>query len=279
MFRCLALALALAALSLTDVRAAHAEVRWETNFARATSAARETNRPMLVEFWATWCETCAAMDANVYSDGRVASAMSKVIPVRVDIDREPGISRKYEISGTPTLMLMDAYGNELFRFTGSLSLDRVVQLLGELPADISRINRLSGSLASDRDRFDSVVALGRELRAEGFYVASNRYFARAIRARDTVRGTDARAAILVEMGRNHLDLNAFEEAVRTFDQAMREKPGGQLEPDAMLGSGKALLALGKKEQARRMLEALTTRYKGTPASAEGARLLGGGSGR
>jgi TolA-binding protein len=67
--------------------------------------------------------------------------------------------------------------------------------------------------------------------------------------------------------------------VRTFDQAMREKPGGQLEPDAMLGSAKALLALGKKEQARRMLEALTTRYKGTPASAEGARLLGGGRGR
>src|SRR6476469_8981362 len=96
-----ALVMAFAALSLTGVRAARAEIRWETNLGRATAVARETNRAMLVEFWATWCEVCAAMDANVYADGRVGSAMQKVIPVRVDIDREPGISRKYEIGGTP----------------------------------------------------------------------------------------------------------------------------------------------------------------------------------
>jgi thioredoxin len=271
MFRCLALALAV--LSLTDVRAAHGEIRWEPNLVRATSTALETNRAMLVEFWATWCEVCAAMDATVYSDGRVAGAMSTVIPVRVDIDREPGISRKYEISGTPTLMLMDAYGNELFRFTGSLSVDRVVQLLAELPKEISRINNLAAVLAKNKDRFDALEALGRELRREGFYVGSNRYFTRALRAREAVRGTDVRAEILVEMGGNHLDLKSFDEAARTFDQAMREHPGGRLEADAMLGSAKALLAQGKAEAARRTLQSLTTRHRGTPAAAEAERLL------
>ena len=96
-------------------------------------------------------------------------------------------SRKYEIGGTPTLMLMDVYGNELFRFTGSLTVERVVQLLNELPGDISRINQRAAVLAADKDRFDALDALGRELRAEGFYVASNRYFARALRAREAAR--------------------------------------------------------------------------------------------
>ena len=40
----IALALAFAALTLTDVRAARAEIRWETNLGRATRCARETNR-------------------------------------------------------------------------------------------------------------------------------------------------------------------------------------------------------------------------------------------
>jgi len=263
---------------LAPFGAARAEIRWETNLGRATTMARETNRAMLVEFWATWCEVCAAMDANVYSDRRVAGAMQKVIPVRVDIDREPGISRKYEIAGTPTLMLMDAYGNELFRFTGSLTVERVVQLLGELPADISRINQRSAALAVNKDRFDALEALGRELRTEGFYVASNRYLARALRAREAGRGTEARAGLLVEMGRNHLELKSFDEAARAFDQAMRDTPGGRLEPDAMLGLAKALIFQGKMDQARRTLETLRTRHAGTPAAEEGGRLLGGGSG-
>src|SRR5262245_47758467 len=145
--------LLVSSLMLAPAGAVRAEIRWETNLGRATGVARETNRAMLVEFWATWCEACAAMDANVYSDGRVAAAMQKVIPVRIDIDREPGISRKYEIAGTPTLMLMDAYGNELFRFTGSLTVERVVQLLDELPGEISRINQRSAALAADKNRF------------------------------------------------------------------------------------------------------------------------------
>ena len=156
-------------------------------------------------------------------------------------------------------------------------MERVVQLLDELPADITRINRLSASLATGKDRFDSLDGLARELRAEGFYVASNRYFARAIRAREAARSSDARVAILVEMGRNHLDLRAFEDAARTFDQAIREKPGGRLEPDAMLGSARALIALGKTEQAKRTLEALVTRHKESSAATEAARLLAGGS--
>ena len=270
--------LAFTAFTFGRVNAASGAIRWETSISRATTIARETNQPLLVEFWATWCETCAAMDATVYSDGRVASAMRKVIPVRVDIDREPGISRKYEISGTPTLMLTDAYGNELFRFVGSLPVERVVQLLEELPPDTSRINQLAGMLAKDKDRFDALSALGRELRREGFYVASTRYLTRALRAREAGRGTDVRAGLLLDIGRNQLDLKTYDEALQTFGQAIREKPGSPSEADAMLGSAKALRAQGKAAEARRVLEALAERHRGSAAGEEAARLLADTSG-
>jgi len=87
-----------------------------------------------------------------------------------------------------------------------------------------------------------------------------------------------RAGLLVDIGRNQLDLKAFDDAARTFDLAAREKPGSPWEPDAMLGSAKALRNQGKAAEARRVLEALTKRYKGSAAADEAARLLADTSG-
>ena len=266
------LATALAAL---NVRTAHAEIRWETKLDRASARALETNQPMLLEFWATWCAACAGMDRDVYADARVASAMTKVLPVRVDIDREPGLARKYGISATPTLLLTDSFGNELFRFVGSLPLDRMVQLLRELPADVTRINRLSATLARNGQDFAALDGLARELRAGGFFRASNQYYGRALRTRDGRRPTDARGDILVAMGQNALELKSFPDAARLLDQALREFPGRPSEPDVMLGLGQALLAQQKTADARQVLRALVARHTDAPATAEAVRLLAG----
>src|SRR5690349_3863264 len=95
-------------------------VPWETNLDKARAASLRTNQAVLVEFWAVWCPGCEEMDREVYADERIASAMRKVTAVKVDIDRQPLIARQYGVTSTPTLMLMDGYGNELFRFTGTL---------------------------------------------------------------------------------------------------------------------------------------------------------------
>ena len=264
-----------AALALTHARPADAEIRWETTLDRGSAAAIKANQPMLLEFWATWCTVCAGMDREVYSDERVATAMKKVVPVRVDIDRESGLARKFEVSETPTLVLTDSFGNEMFRFTGSLTTDRLLQLLRELPADITRINQLSAALAKNRDDTASLTSLGAELRAGGFYRSSNEYDGRALRSRDGRKATEARAEILVAMGRNAAELQAFPDAARRFDQALREFPGRPWEPDVMLGLGQALLAQQKTSAARQALEAVAARHKGTRAAAEASRLLAG----
>src|SRR3954462_4669397 len=85
--------------------AAHAEIRWETKLDRPSAAARESNQPLLIEFWAVWCEPRQEMDRDLYASARLEAPMAKVRPVRVDIDRDPGVARKYDISGTPTLVI------------------------------------------------------------------------------------------------------------------------------------------------------------------------------
>jgi thioredoxin-like negative regulator of GroEL len=255
---------------------ASAQIRWETNLDRASAAAQATNQPILIEFWAVWCEPCQEMDREVYADERIASAMSKVRPVRVDIDRETALQRKYDVTGTPTLLVTDSFGRELFRYSGALPLDRMGQLLDALPPDVTSINRLSAALAANKDDFEALRSMGRELRALSFYRTSSVYFERALRAREGRRSGIARTEALVGLERNAIDLRLFADAARLCEKALPELTGRPEEAEVRVDLGRALLGLGKTKEAIRVLRTVISRHKDTPAAAEAARLLAGG---
>jgi thioredoxin-related protein len=197
------------------------EIGWRTRLDAARKEAVGENRPMLLEFWAAWCAPCKYMDAEVYSDPRVVEAMKKVLPVRLDVDVEESLSRKYEVQGIPTLIFTDSYGNELFRFQGLLEVDVALQLLMELPADVTRINAFSEALGKNKNDFAALQGLARELRQASLFRASNDYYRRALGTREARASTAARAGILREIGRNHEALKEFDEAKKAFRDAER----------------------------------------------------------
>lgn len=252
-----------------------AAVNWETNVERGSASPLTTNKPMLIEFWAHWCPPCLVMDAEVYTNSSVIEAMTKVLPVRIDVDRQPQVARRYELAGMPMLVFADSYGNELFRFTGTLTVPTMLQLMNELPGDVTTINRLSRVLAKDKDNFDALTALGRELRASGFWRSSNTYLARAIRVRALPDQPETRSGLLIAMGHNHLELKEFGDAAKVFERYLKEFAGAPAEPEAMLGLARALLYQNKRDEGKRALERLISKYRSGPTHDEAVRLLGG----
>jgi thioredoxin-like negative regulator of GroEL len=220
-------------------------IEWHTRLDPAREAALMTNRPMLLEFWAGWCAPCKFMDANVYTDARVAAAMEKVLPVRIDVDTETVLTRKYRVESMPTIVFTDSHGNELFRYSGLLTVDQMLPLLEALPGDVSRINRLSAALEENEDDFEALKELGRELSAAGLYRSGSEHYRRAVRTKEAGRRPEARAAILVAVGRNHLALREFDDAEKAFERARRDGRGTTVEADAMLGLAEALAAKRK----------------------------------
>ena len=214
-----AAAIAAAAVICGVAVAAPSEIRWDTRVDRAAALSRETGKPILIEFWATWCEACAAMDKKVYADPAVANAMTAVLPVRVDIDRDPATARRYNVAATPTLVLVDAAGDELFRFTGSLEREPLLGLLRELPADIRRINTLAAAVAVNKADVGALDALAGELRGAALYVASNRYYERALQTEKAKRDAALRAHLLTSIGRNYVALKRPADAAEWFRRA------------------------------------------------------------
>ncbi len=260
-------------------RPAAAAVRWETNLEQATRTAGESGKPLLLEFWAAWCAPCKLMDKEVYSDERVVSAFEKVLPVRIDMDARMDLALKYAIDAVPTILLTDSQGNELLRYTGLIDANRMIRLMSELPDDVSDINRLTGAIARDPNDFAALSALGRELQARRFYRASNAYYARAVKTKAARGRPGERAAIVLSIGQNHLALEAFQEAERTFRQHLRDFPRDPSEADATLGLARAMLGLDRPTEALRLLDTIATRYPATHAAVQAQQMLRAGRGR
>jgi thiol:disulfide interchange protein DsbD len=264
-----------ALLSFLIAGESSAAVEWNMSMPSALATAKKVNKPILIEFWATWCPSCKAMDEQVYSDQRVGRAMTRVVPLRIDVDKNAALVSQYRVGGTPTHVFTDSHGNELFRFGALLGADEMLELLNELPADATEFNALGVTLAATKDDFAALEAMGRALRDARLYRTSNTYYERALRSGGARNNNAARGTIIAAIGRNALEVREFTQASAAFERYLKEFPGGPAEPQVMLGLGRALIFQNKKADAKRTLQALTARVKTGPVYNEATLLLRG----
>jgi len=91
----------------------------------------DSDRPVLVDFWATWCAPCR-MVAPVLEE--LSEELKDVLKiVKVDVDQSPGVSGQLRVQSIPTLMLFRD-GTPVKATAGALPKPQLLALLeGWLP--------------------------------------------------------------------------------------------------------------------------------------------------
>lgn len=64
---------------------------------------RQSELPVLVDFWATWCGPCKAMAPAL--DQVAEELAGKVKVVKIDVDANPATMKKYDVRAMPTMLL------------------------------------------------------------------------------------------------------------------------------------------------------------------------------
>ena len=75
----------------------------EANDASFEAEVVQSDRPVLVDFSATWCGPCKKLEPVVHEIADDYKGRLNV--VKVDIDKAPGIAAKFAVMSVPTLVL------------------------------------------------------------------------------------------------------------------------------------------------------------------------------
>jgi YHS domain-containing protein len=106
---CAAAAVSLAAVC--PIASAHDRMPWQPNLEAAQRVAAETNRLVLIHFWAAWCRPCIRLEQEVFSNPETAKGLeANFVMVKLNADEAPGTARMYGVSSLPSDVITTASG-------------------------------------------------------------------------------------------------------------------------------------------------------------------------
>jgi thioredoxin:protein disulfide reductase len=84
---------------------------WTNAVAAGLDRAEREGKPVLIDFWATWCKNCLTMDKTTLEDPQVIAALESYVKVKFqaeDLDAEPAKSfmARFKAVGLPTYVIL-----------------------------------------------------------------------------------------------------------------------------------------------------------------------------
>jgi thiol:disulfide interchange protein DsbD len=78
---------------------------------------QNTNKNVILDFYADWCTSCIEMDKFTFSDANVRQKLNNVLLLQIDVTKNTKddieIMKMYKIFGPPALLVFDTKGNEI----------------------------------------------------------------------------------------------------------------------------------------------------------------------
>jgi thioredoxin:protein disulfide reductase len=122
-------------LALSPAKPA-AQLAFDPYDAAVLNQARAANKPVVIDFSASWCVPCREMARTTFRDPAVIDEASHFVRLQADItdrnNRNSRLALQYEVRGVPTTVFIDKHGRILKREVGYLNSRRFLSDLREV---------------------------------------------------------------------------------------------------------------------------------------------------
>lgn len=124
----------------------------------------QSDRPVLVDFWATWCAPCRMVAPILEEISKEYADSVKV--AKVDVDQSPMVAQRYQIRSIPTLILFER-GQPKQAVQGALPKPALLEFLQRSVTDLAPPRVAVATLAKRLEAKEPITIV--DVRAEADY--------------------------------------------------------------------------------------------------------------